>query len=159
MKIPFPYFFNSMTNARLTMLLNIGLMLQIGVVSAGQTTQPAPASADSFIQTVERCTKYIESAHWRYRYSEWSLSITPTSCARRTPPEGTAYFWDELSRDYSHNRLWNNTHGLRHQLICHLRISQDKPQWNLEPWRPDVGYSLTEAAGCNPITPLPEVAP
>lgn len=137
--------------ACLTALLSIALILHIGSASS--------APADSFMQTVERCTKYIESAQWMYRNYEWSLSITPTACARRTPSEGTAYLWDELSRDYSNHRLWSNTHGLRHQLICHIVIAKDKPEWNLEPWRPDVGYRLTEAAGCNHSAPLPEIAP
>ncbi|WP_367616714.1 DUF2599 domain-containing protein [Pseudomonas farris] len=67
--------------------------------------------------------------------------------------------WDELTRDYSNSRYWKNTHGMRHQLICHLAIARDKPQWNLEPWRPDVGYAKTLEAGCNHVVPLPEKAP
>lgn len=114
---------------------------------------------DSYIQTVERCTSYVASAQWIYRSYEWTLSIEPTPCARRTPPEGTAYLWDELTRDYSNSRYWKNTHGLRHQLICHLMVARDKPQWNLEPWRPDVGLSKTVAEGCNHEKPLPEAAP
>ncbi|MBV4552358.1 DUF2599 domain-containing protein [Pseudomonas sp. SWRI102] len=153
------YSSHSTTRACPPLLLSIGLILHMGSTSAEQIPQAAPRPADSFIQTVERCDKYIESAQWMYRDFEWSFSITPTTCARRTPPEGTAYLWDELTRDYSNNRLWTNTHGLRHQLICHVVTARDKPQWNLEPWRPDVGYSLTVAAGCNHGTPLPEVAP
>ncbi|MHC8371846.1 DUF2599 domain-containing protein [Pseudomonas sp. MDT1-85] len=103
--------------------------------------------------------KYIESAQWFYRDYQWAFAITPTPCARKTPPEGTPYLWDELSRDYSNSRYWKNTHGLRHQLICHLAIARDKPQWILEPWRPDVGYAKTLEAGCNHVVPLPEKAP
>ncbi|KAA0979164.1 DUF2599 domain-containing protein [Pseudomonas sp. ANT_J28] len=97
--------------------------------------------------------------HSGFRDYEWSFSITPTPCARRTPPEGTPYLWDELTRDYSNSCYWKNTHGMRHQLICHLAIARDKPQWNLEPWRPDVRYEKTLAASCNHVTPLPEKAP
>lgn len=109
--------------------------------------------------TVQRCAKYIETAEWFRRDDEWSIAITPTPCARETLPEQTPYLWDELTRDYSNSRYWENTHGLRHQLICHLAIARDKPQWILEPWRPDVGYEITLAAGCNHVTPLPEKAP
>lgn len=117
------------------------------------------ANADSYIQKVERCKSYIASAQWIYRNYEWALSIKPTDCARQTPPEGTAYLWDELTRDYSNSRYWTNTHGLRHQLICHLMVARNKPEWYLEPWRPDVGPSKTVAEGCNHETPLLEDAP
>lgn len=40
---------------------------------------------------------------------------------------------------------------MRDQLICHVRnIGRAKQPWNLEPWRPDVGYEATVAALCNP---------
>ncbi|PQP04066.1 MULTISPECIES: DUF2599 domain-containing protein [Pseudomonas] len=137
-------------------LIGFGLMAGISSPPYAQTATQAP---DSYILTVERCVKYVASAQWVYRDYQWSFSITPTPCARKTPPEGTPFLWDELSRDYSNSRYWKNTHGMRHQLICHLAIARDKPQWNLEPWRPDVGYSKTLEAGCNHVIPLPEQAP
>ncbi|MEK1841739.1 MAG: DUF2599 domain-containing protein [Pseudomonas sp.] len=137
-------------------LTGVGLMLSINSPLYAQTATETP---DSYILTVERCVKYVESAQWVYRDYQWSFSITPTPCARRTQPEGTPFLWDELSRDYSNSSYWQNTHGLRHQLICHLAIARDKPQWNLEPWRPDVGYAQTLAAGCNHVVPLPQKAP
>lgn len=37
------------------------------------------------------------------------------------------------------------------QLICHVRnIGRLKMPWNLEPWRPVVGYNAVVVAGCNP---------
>ncbi|WP_259741208.1 DUF2599 domain-containing protein [Pseudomonas fluorescens] len=131
------------------------------LTTLGISTAPAHATepADSFTSVTERCHKYIAGAHWFYRDYQWSLSITPTPCARRTLEPSTAYLWDELTRDYSNSRYWQNTHGMRHQLICHLAIARDKPQWNLEPWRPDVGYAKTLEAGCNHVVPLPEKAP
>ncbi|KAB0507011.1 DUF2599 domain-containing protein [Pseudomonas lini] len=137
-------------------LISVGLIQGINSPLYAQTATDAP---DSYILTVERCVEYIESVQWVYRDYQWSFSITPTPCARKTPPEGTPFLWDELTRDYSNSRYWKNTHGMRHQLICHLAIARDKPQWNLEPWRPDVGYAQTLAAGCNHVVPLPEKAP
>ncbi|WP_219097439.1 DUF2599 domain-containing protein [Pseudomonas sp. UMAB-40] len=119
----------------------------------------AKAADDRKTISIQRCAKYIEKAEWFLREYKWSIAITPTPCARETQVEQTPYLWDELTRDYSNSRYWKNTHGLRHQLICHLEIARDKPQWILEPWRPDVGYQLTLAAGCNHVTPLPEKAP
>jgi hypothetical protein len=134
-----------------------GLVLATSSVHATDT--PTAIVGESTIVIVERCNKYIESAHWFYRDYQWSLSITPTTCARRTQDLGTPFIWNELTRDYSNSRYWKNTHGMRHQLICHMEIARDKPQWNLEPWRPDVGYSKTLEAGCNHVIPLPEKAP
>lgn len=137
-------------------LIGVGLMSGLSKFLYAQNATSTP---ESYILTVERCVKYVESAQWVYRDYQWSFSVTPTPCARRTPPEGTPYLWDELTRDYSNSRYWKNTHGMRHQLICHLVIARDKPQWNLEPWRPDVGHAKTLAAGCNHVVPLPEIAP
>jgi len=38
----------------------------------------------------------------------------------------------------------------RDQLICHVANAMGKKPWNLDSWRPDVGYAATVAAGCNP---------
>jgi hypothetical protein len=40
--------------------------------------------------------------------------------------------------------------SLRNQLKCHAVFVPDKQHWNLEAWRPDVGYAQTVAAFCNP---------
>lgn len=159
MKILPKHIADEQAHTRLATLLCMALLLNTSSSMAEQTTKTITAQADSYTQTVERCVKYIDSAYWFYRDNQWAFAITPTPCARRTQSEGTAYLWDELSRDYSNSRYWNNTHGMRHQLICHLAIARDKPQWNLEPWRPDVGYGPTLEAGCNHVTPLPEKAP
>lgn len=40
---------------------------------------------------------------------------------------------------------------MRDQLICHARnVGLLKVPWNLEAWRPDVGYAAVVAAACNP---------
>ncbi|CAI8893927.1 DUF2599 domain-containing protein [Pseudomonas sp. IT-232MI5] len=133
--------------------------LGMATPSLQAASAPSAVAGESIIVIVERCNRYIERAHWFYRDYQWALSITPTPCARRTLESATPFIWDELSRDYSNSRYWRNTHGMRHQLICHLAIARDKPEWNLEPWRPDVGYAKTLAAGCNHVIPLPEPAP
>ncbi|WP_243398974.1 DUF2599 domain-containing protein [Cryobacterium zongtaii] len=38
----------------------------------------------------------------------------------------------------------------RDQLICHVANAQGKSPWNLDAWRPNVGYAATVAALCNP---------
>ncbi|WP_318152931.1 DUF2599 domain-containing protein [Microbacterium helvum] len=38
----------------------------------------------------------------------------------------------------------------RDQLVCHIGFAWGKTPWNLDSWRPDVGYPATVAASCNP---------
>lgn len=40
--------------------------------------------------------------------------------------------------------------SLLDQLHCHAVFAPLKSRWNLEAWRPDVGYARTVAALCNP---------
>jgi hypothetical protein len=42
------------------------------------------------------------------------------------------------------------TESLRNQLRCHAAFAPDKPVWDLETWRPDVGYLSTVLHACNP---------
>lgn len=120
-------------------------ILALGLLGLGCTwslyaqSRSATEPTDSEMVIVERCFKYIENAQWVYRDYQWVLSITPTACARRTLPDATPFLLDQLNRDYSNSRYWTNPHGMRHQVICHLAIARDKPEWNIEPWRPDVG--------------------
>lgn len=41
-------------------------------------------------------------------------------------------------------------HSLLSQLHCHAVFAAQKPRWDLESWRPDVGYVKTVLAACNP---------
>ncbi len=49
--------------------------------------------------------------------------------------------------------------GMYDQFACHWvwarLVAPNKPSWNLEPWRPAVGYDATVAAMCNPGGPDP----
>jgi hypothetical protein len=40
--------------------------------------------------------------------------------------------------------------SLLSQFRCHAAFALHKPRWNLEAWRPDVGYTRTVLAECNP---------
>ncbi|MCX4091677.1 DUF2599 domain-containing protein [Nocardia sp. alder85J] len=52
-----------------------------------------------------------------------------------------------------------DTPGMYDQFTCHWQWARlaapSKPSWNLEPWRPAVGYEATVAASCNPGGPDP----
>lgn len=67
------------------------------------------------------------------------------------PPVGRAS-GDSIFNDYK--TLVSATYEgrkYRDQLVCHwANAGKFKVPWNLDAWRPDVGYTRTVAAGCNP---------
>lgn len=116
----------------------------------------------------------IENASWVY-YSgpdyPWqaglgaTLKVAPTLWARvfsGSYPVGAAGF-DELYSKYRGVKLWDffsidmNYNGMRDQFICHQQIvalrDPFKATWNLDTWRPDVGYLETVNTRCNPGGP------
>lgn len=73
---------------------------------------------------------------------------------------GQNYTANLSSSDYLHNRMWeeykrktpSHLHGqnMHDQLSCHIANAGWKEPWNLESWRPDVGYNQTVLHACNP---------
>jgi hypothetical protein len=99
----------------------------------------------------------ISSASWSYHSGYgWTLEVTPTTWARAQAGSylvGT-YDWNELYSKYKNSGLNTNLNGMRDQLICHqvvvAVVSPTKATWNLDEWRPDVGYVQTVNSRCNP---------
>lgn len=59
---------------------------------------------------------------------------------------------DKVYQEYE-RKSPSSVHGrkFRDQLVCHLAtVGYWKNPWNLEAWRPDVGYARTVLAACNP---------
>lgn len=112
----------------------------------------------------QNCPEYIESGKWVYRYSsdypfnEWMLSLKPSDCGRYIDPSETAYMFYEIVKKFGQSEQWSNNRGMINQLTCHLAIAREKPEWNIEPWRPYVGFDSTVASKCNPIEPNPDPA-
>lgn len=102
------------------------------------------------------CDEYISTGQWIYRYQEWSLELVPTACGREISAADTPYMFYEIAKKYAGSPYWTNTRGMINQLTCHLAIARKKVQWDLDPWRPYVGYAATVVAGCNPTVPDPE---
>jgi hypothetical protein len=123
---------------------------------AHQTT-PANAGAGA---GKELCSsdgqRYIAKGEWIYRYQEWTLSLTPTECGRNIQSDKTGNMFYEIVKDYSGSRFWTNDRGMINQLTCHLTIARNKPEWNLDPWRPYVGHTETVAQQCNVTVPAPD---
>lgn len=102
------------------------------------------------------CPEYITKGEWVYRYNEWVLSLTPSVCGRQIDSTETGLMFYEIVRKFSGSRFWANDRGLVNQLTCHLVIARNKPEWNLEPWRPYVGHNETVAQQCNVTVPAPD---
>ncbi|MGO4860156.1 DUF2599 domain-containing protein [Arthrobacter sp. 2MCAF14] len=98
----------------------------------------------------------IDHASWSRQADGWIFEVTPTGWARAFPGSywvGT-YDWDELYTKYRYAGLNTNLNGMRDQLICHQEYvairTPNKATWNLDEWRPDVGYWDTVLSNCNP---------
>jgi hypothetical protein len=105
------------------------------------------------------CDRYIESATWAKRYDPgikqdaWTLSVTPTACGRAIKAGETEVAFAELRFAHDKDPEWRerNGGGMRRQFVCLLVKYRDKPEWNLEPFRPNVTQAVAEANGCNPV--------
>jgi hypothetical protein len=145
-------------------LATVGLLLTVNAIAAEPPPSGKPLSKPLKPAVTQNCPEYIQSATWVYRYSadypfnEWMLSLVPTACGRYIDPSETAYMFYEIVKKAGQSKYWTNNRGMINQLTCHLYAAREKPEWNLEPWRPYVGYSKTLAAGCNPVEPDPDPA-
>jgi hypothetical protein len=105
------------------------------------------------------CDKYIESATWNQPVESgipqgaWRLSVTPTPCGRAIKANETDVAYAELANAHGQDPQWleRNGGGMRRQFVCLLVKYRDKPEWNLEPFRPNVTQAVAEASGCNPV--------
>jgi len=88
----------------------------------------------------------ILSAEWGNHDGGNSLAVRPSDCVRTSGLAMPDAVWNALvAADSS-----ANAPGMRDQLLCHMVGAQEKPTWNLEPWRPQVGLAQTMLAFCNP---------
>lgn len=100
----------------------------------------------------------IASAKWVGAGRQWTLQVVPTQWARINAGGFLvgAAGWDELYAKYKNvgRGIRNNLAGMRDQFICHEQFvairTPNKPSWNLDEWRPNVGYPQTVAHQCNP---------
>ncbi|MGW0249270.1 DUF2599 domain-containing protein [Nocardia goodfellowii] len=96
----------------------------------------------------------IERVEWTEAVDGPRLLVFPSPAGRKTSHPGSdERAWQEVVRESPDAE----TPGMRDQFLCHwvwARLVQpNKPSWNLEPWRPAVGYQATVDASCNPGGP------
>lgn len=123
-----------------------------GVEAAdGTTDAPGPdrvltVTTDERALTLWFGTGEPRSAVWGDHDGGRSLAVDPSAWARAAGVAGWTTTWSALTTDHPDA----NTPGMHDQLVCHALGAPDKPTWNLEPWRTDVGLPATIAAACNP---------
>jgi hypothetical protein len=98
--------------------------------------------------------EWIQKAEWKHNPEGWTLVVTPTDWTRKNfanPAAGDAG-WAELYSKYKDKDrgIHKNINGMKDQFRCHVGFARDKATWDLDEWRPDVGYVRTVAEKCNP---------
>lgn len=103
--------------------------------------QNTAARAGSFSQ-------YFTKSEWISRADGILLSLYPIYAF----PTNSALYaaWDTVVSKHKNDKNWSNEAGMKNQFHCHNDFASSKRPWNLEPWRPNVSYAATVAAGCNP---------
>lgn len=104
--------------------------------------------------------KYIQKGEWISRYDpgtgqlEWSLRLVPTDLGRNVRDDATtALVYAEIQALFGKDQQWQSPEGkgasMREQLICHYLDARNKPDWNLEPFRPASTTANSRKYGCN----------
>lgn len=96
----------------------------------------------------------VDHVEWTENVDGPRLLVFPSEAGRRTTyPGSDERAWQEVLVQSPAA----DAPGMRDQFVCHwdwARLVQpNKPSWNLEPWRPAVGYPETVQASCNPGGP------
>ncbi|WP_431951259.1 DUF2599 domain-containing protein [Nocardia lijiangensis] len=96
----------------------------------------------------------VDHVEWTENVDGARLLVFPSEPGRRTTyPGSDERAWQEVLAQSPAA----DTPGMRDQFVCHwdwARLVQpNKPSWNIEPWRPAVGYPATVQASCNPGGP------
>jgi len=137
---------------------------EIRLVRAGETTSAAPGTGDGVASdapadvagdgatatwdvVASLGTHAVRSTEWGEREGGRSLAVDATAWARAAGRAGQ----DLVHAQVVAAEPEAGTATMRDQLVCHAVGAPDKPTWNLEPWRPDVGLIATMAARCNPV--------
>ncbi|QVI19595.1 DUF2599 domain-containing protein [Nocardia tengchongensis] len=136
----------------------------LGPVSA--TVAPAPANAAPTSSAAAIATPahpavdpladqpLIDRTEWTDEIDGRRLRIYPTPAGRadKFPAAG-----DRAWREVLTLAPDADTPGMYDQFRCHWEwaraVAPDKTSWNIEPWRPAVGYDATVSALCNPGGP------
>lgn len=96
-------------------------------------------------------SQWFSKGEWITRDGKISLSLTHTGWAYLGISTGPiTWSWNTVVNKFSSSSNWSNAQGMQEQYQCHVNFAATKNPWNLEPWRPAVGYMETTKKECNP---------
>ena len=114
-----------------------------------QPTHTYPIIADPWLgQTmISSIARHPEKGGYRYK-------VNPTAFGRNAPAAARDAGWKEV-RSKALAKGWSgfDRNNIKDQYLCHFDarlVTAFRSTWNLESWRPNVGYWATVRAGCNP---------
>lgn len=102
--------------------------------------------------------KWFSGTKWVNNSNGWTLSVAHSSALinEMNAKKGsmiasvTNTSWNTLYNQHKGSSHWKNTQGMKDQYKCHAFNAQTKSRWNLDTWRPNVGYTKTVLKACNP---------
>lgn len=110
-----------------------------------------PLSGEISIYGVDDFSQWFSSGQWLNRGGDISLNLKHTGWAYVGMSTGPiSWSWNTIKAKFSSSSNWYNETGLRDQYYCHANFASGKAEWNIEAWRPNVGYTSTILAECNP---------
>jgi hypothetical protein len=125
----------------------------LAVTSPHHSRTPLPATQVAPSPAFSPSRSLIARAYWVHYPQGWRIRIMPSIYGRNHAPEAPRTALAEALRIARPTplRLTQSVRAsLLNQLRCHADFAPRKPLWDLEAWRPDVGYFKTVAAFCNP---------
>jgi Protein of unknown function (DUF2599) len=126
----------------------------------------------NLISNDHKCERYVDRVQWVYRkiYGgyNWSLNIIPSQCSKELANRPTPWeSWEEVVTKtplcteslpgnpciVQWDKKWNTSQywSMYNQYVCHTDFATilGKDEYNIEPWRSDMGYNNFAFNGCN----------
>jgi hypothetical protein len=117
---------------------------------------PAPVATDSSPVAPPHqgsSLRLVTAAHWSATTQGFRLSVRPSRAGRAhaaTHPKRALTEALGAAGPRPLTLTSSMSRSLTNQLECHAVFARTKPRWNLETWRPDIGFTATVLAACNP---------
>lgn len=119
------------------------------VINGNTVTQQIDVAGATYPVTADPtiCGNKIDRVWFGRRDGGTTMFVRPTGCGRWW--NGWSG-WQEAQREGGRWYSGASGRAMWNQYICHFDWVPFKSTWNLDEWRPDVGYWTTVRRGCNP---------
>ena len=120
---------------------------EIDGTTVTQHVQVGSATAFPVVADPTLCGNKIHKVTFVRRDGGRTMSVQPTACGRWW--NGWSG-WVEAKREGNVSYSGDRDASMWYQYICHFDWAPWRETWNLDEWRPNVGYLKTVRARCNP---------